>query len=169
MRRDSRSDMPMPARRGIDARGAGFASVLSIALAVSAALAGCSEEIIKHGHQFRATDLQSVQPGMSQEQVRTALGTPATTAVVGNGDAFYYISSTMAQTSFLTPTEKDRQVVAVYFNQGGTVESIANYGLKDGKVFDFISRKTPAPGAKDEGILKQLFRNLGKRQLFGDG
>lgn len=133
-------------------------------------LAGCSETITKHGTQFRETDLQAVQPGMSQEQVRSTLGTPSTTAVVGSGDAFYYISSTEGQSSFMLPSEKDRQVVAVYFNQGGTVDQVANYGLKDGKVFDFISRKTPAPGAKDEGMLKSLFRNLGKKtNIFGDG
>jgi outer membrane protein assembly factor BamE (lipoprotein component of BamABCDE complex) len=140
-----------------------------VTLTAALMLAGCSEEITKHGHQFHDTDLQSVQPGMSQEQVKATLGTPATTAVVGAGNAFYYISSTMAQSSFFLPSEKDRQVVAVYFNQGGTVENVANYGLKDGKVFDFISRTTPAPGGKDEGILKSLFRNLGKKQLFGDG
>jgi outer membrane protein assembly factor BamE (lipoprotein component of BamABCDE complex) len=132
-------------------------------------LAGCgAATITKHGQQFRATDLQSVQPGMSQDQVRTTLGTPATTAIVGDGHAFYYISSTDQQKSFFLPTESDRQVVAVYFNHGGTVESIANYGLKDGKVFDFVSRKTAAPGGKDEGVLKSLFRNLGKQQLFGN-
>lgn len=141
----------------------------ALALIAALALTGCGEEITIHGHQFHETDVQSVQPGMSQEQVRTTLGTPATTAVVGGGNAFYYISSKMSQTSFFTPTEKDRQVVAVYFNQGGTVDTVANYGLKDGKVFDFISRTTPAPGGKDEGILKSLFRNLGKKQLFGDG
>ena len=138
-------------------------------LAAALTVAGCSEEITKHGHQFHETDIQAIQPGMSKEQVSATLGTPATTAVVGNGDAFYYISSTMAQSSFFLPSEKDRQVVAVYFNQGGSVESVANYGLKDGKVFDYISRQTPSPGAKDEGILKSLFRNLGKKQLFGDG
>ena len=143
--------------------------VLAVALALPGTLAGCSEEITTHGQQFHETDMQAIQPGMSQDQVKTTLGTPATTAVVGGGDAFYYISSKMAQSAFFTPTEKDRQVVAVYFNQGGTVETVANYGLKDGKVFDFISRTTPAPGGKDEGILKSLFRNLGKKQLFGDG
>jgi outer membrane protein assembly factor BamE (lipoprotein component of BamABCDE complex) len=139
------------------------------AMAAVVMVGGCSETITKHGQQFRQTDLQSVQPGMSKEQVRGTLGTPTTTAVVGNGNAFYYISSTDSQTSFFLPTETDRQVVAVYFNQGGTVDNIANYGLKDGKVFDFISRQTPAPGSKDEGILKSLFRNLGKKQIFGDG
>jgi len=139
------------------------------ALASITCLSACSGTITKHGQQFKPTDLQSVQPGMSQDQVRTALGTPATSAVIGDGRAYYYISSTDSQTSFFLPTEQERQIVAVYFNQGGTVDNIANYGLKDGKVFDFISRKTPAPGGKDEGILKALFRNLGKQQLFGSG
>ena len=142
----------------------------ALALAVSTLLGACSQDVIKHGHQFRETDLQAIQPGMSQEQVRTSLGSPATTAVVGGGNAFYYISSTMTQTAFLSESEKDRQVVAVYFNEGGMVDTVSNYGLKDGKVFDYISRKTPAPGSKDEGILKQLFRGLGKKtNIFGDG
>ena len=132
-------------------------------------LGGCGATVTKHGQLFRETDLQAVQAGMSQDQVRGALGTPATTAVVGSGKAFYYISSTDSQSSFFLPTETDRQVVAVYFNDGGTVDSIANYGLKDGKVFDYVSRTTPAPGSKDEGILKQLFRNLGQKQIFGNG
>jgi len=141
----------------------------AFAVAAMLALAGCSETITKHGQQFRETDLQSVQVGMSEDEVRGTLGTPATTAVVGGGNAFYYISSTMGQSAFFKPTEKDRQVLAVYFNQGGMVENVAHYGLKDGKVFDFISRTTPAPGAKDEGVLKSLFRNLGTKQIFGDG
>lgn len=137
-------------------------------LAVSALmLSACGATITKHGHHFRDNDLQQISPGMSQEQVRLTLGTPTTTSALGNGQAYYYISSTEAQQSFLLPRETDRQVVAVYFNPGGSVDSVANYGLKDGKVFDFVSRKTPAPGARDEGIVKQLFRNLGQRQIFG--
>ena len=42
---------------------------------------------------------------------------------------------------FLTPKEKDRQVVAVYFGQMGGVERVAQYGLKDGKVFDEFRRR----------------------------
>lgn len=149
-------------------RPTAIVSVLMLGCALG--LSGCGETITKHGYQFRETDLQSIQAGMSQEQVRTSLGTPATTAIVGGGEAFYYISSIMAQSAFFLPSEKDRQIVAVYFNQGGTVENVANYGLKDGKVFDFVSRKTPAPGGKDEGILKGLFRNLGKKtNVFGNG
>lgn len=137
------------------------------AAAIVVCLSGCAETIVKHGHHFRDNDLQQISPGMSQEQVKLTLGTPTTTSALNTGQAYYYISSTEAEKSFLLPRETDRQVVAVYFNQGGMVDSVANYGLKDGKVFDFISRKTPAPGARDEGLLKQLFRNLGQRNVFG--
>lgn len=140
------------------------AAVIGAALAV----AGCDANVIKHGVQFHEGDLQQIQPGMTQEQVRLNLGTPSTTAVVGTNQAYYYISSTATQTSFMLPTEQDRQVVAVYFSQAGTVERVANYGMKDGRVFDYVSKTTPAPGGKDVGIIQSLFRNLGQKQIFGD-
>lgn len=141
-----------------------FAGILAGALA----LAACDSNVIKHGVQFHEGDLQQIQPGMTQEQVRMNLGSPSTTAVVGTSQAYYYISSTATQTAFMLPTEQDRQVVAVYFSPGGTVERVANYGMKDGRVFDYVSRTTPAPGGRDDGIIKQLFRNLGTKQIFGD-
>ena len=141
---------------------------LMTAIAVALAVAACDSNIIKHGVQFHEGDLQQIQPGMSQEQVRMNLGSPSTTAVVGNNQAFYYISSTATQTAFMLPTEKDRQVVAVYFTPAGTVERVANYGMKDGRVFDYVTKTTPAPGGKDVGIVQQLFRNLGTKQIFGN-
>jgi outer membrane protein assembly factor BamE (lipoprotein component of BamABCDE complex) len=137
-------------------------------LAAAVFAGGCGSTVIKHGTQFHDGDLQQIQSGMSQEQVRMNLGTPATTAVVGTGQAYYYISSTQSQTAFFLPSEQDRNVVAVYFSPAGTVERVANYGMQDGKVVDMVTRTTPAPGGHDDGILKELFRNLGQKQLFGD-
>lgn len=164
--RQRRMGLSRPARRprGLRTKGLSLAALLAGALA----LAACDSNVIKHGVQFHDGDLQQIQPGMSQEQVRMNLGTPSTTAVVGTNQAYYYISSTATQTSFMLPTEQDRQVVAVYFSEAGTVERVANYGMKDGRVFDYVSRTTPAPGGKDDGIIKQLFRNLGTKQIFGD-
>ena len=157
-----------PTGKASPAFGLSRRNALVPALFAALILCGCEATVIKHGTQFHDGDLQQIQPGMTQEQVRMNLGTPATTAVVNNGQAFYYISSTQSQTSFLLPSEKDRQVVAVYITQGGTVERVANYGMQDGKVFDYVSRTTPAPGGHDDGILKMLFRNLGTKQIFGD-
>jgi outer membrane protein assembly factor BamE (lipoprotein component of BamABCDE complex) len=46
-------------------------------------------------------------------------------------------------------------VLAVYFDDKGTVTQIADYGLKDGKVFDFVTKTTPTRG-KDDNFLQQV-------------
>ena len=63
---------------------------------------------------------------------------------MGTGSAFYYISSTKASRRSLAPKEKDRRVLAVYFGQMGSVDRVAQYGLKDGKVFDYVKNETPS-------------------------
>src|SRR5690606_29713486 len=146
------------------------ASRLAGAVALAGLIAACSAGAVvtKHGHHFQPSELQQVQPGMTQEQIRMALGTPTATSSVGTGDAFYYISSTTKQVAFMAPEEVDRRIVAVYFTRAGTVERVAEYGLKDGKVFDFISRTTPTANSYEDGLFKQIFRNLGKRtNIFG--
>jgi outer membrane protein assembly factor BamE (lipoprotein component of BamABCDE complex) len=144
-------------------KGSGGAVALVLA-AACLALSGCGETVTKRGHLFQENDLQQVRPGMSQDQVRTSLGTPTTTAAVGSGSAFYYISSTETNQAFFKPTERERTVLAVYFTPMGSVERVAQYGLKDGKVFDFVKNETPHQ-ARDESMLKALFRNLGTKPL----
>ena len=123
-------------------------------------LAACGGNVIRQGHQFQDEDLKQVREGMSKEQVTLALGTPDTQSAVAGG-AYYYISTTAVQPmAFMTPSVTDRHIVAVYFNKQDHVERIANYGLKDGQVIDFVSRETPSY-TRDEGLLKELFRNIG--------
>ena len=139
-----------------------FGRRLSFAAIVvgSLSLAGCSGHVIHQGHLFQEEDLAQVRPGMTKEQVTLALGTPDTQSPV-NGGAYYYISTTENQPmAFMAPKVTDRRVVAVYFNNKEHVEQIANYGMKDGKVFDFVSRQTPSY-SRDQGILNELFRNIG--------
>lgn len=134
---------------------------------LAAAIAGCAPTITKHGHQFQDNDVQKVQVGMSQQQVAGVLGTPTTTAANAGGQAHYYISSTEKQTAFFTPEETDRKVLAIYYSQYGAVERVAQYGLKDGKVINFSKNQTPN-SAREDGVIKSLFRNLGSKQLFGN-
>ena len=123
-------------------------------------LTACGGNVIRQGHQFQEEDLNQVREGMSKEQVTLALGTPDTQSAVAGG-AYYYISTTAVQPmAFMTPSVTDRRIVAVYFNKQDRVEKIANYGLKDGQVVDFVRRETPSY-ARDEGLLKELFRNIG--------
>lgn len=127
-------------------------------------LGGCATEVNRHGHILSETDLQQVQPGMSADDVKLALGTPDTTSTI-DGQTYYYISTTTEGYAFASPDVVDRRVVAVYFSQAGAVDRVANYGLQDGEVIDFSSRKTPV-AAREKGFLQSLFRNVGKKKVF---
>ena len=56
----------------------------------------------------------------------------------------------------------DQRVIAVYFDKNRTVQRVANYGLQDGKIFDFISRTTPTSG-QEMSYLTPIFKILSPR------
>lgn len=139
---------------------------LTVLAAAAVLLSGCGAEINRHGHVFMDVDLAQVQPGMNKDQVTMAFGSPDTTSTI-NGEAFYYISTTQKSYAFFKPWEIDRKVVAVYFNPGGTVTQVDQYGLKDGIVVKYAKDETPARG-KDLGVLEQIFGNISQRSMFKD-
>ena len=103
--------------------------------------------------------LEQIPIGATQEQVLIVLGTPSTVATV-SGEAFYYISQTSQRAFAFMPYDvKDQRVIAVYFDQDRRVKRLANYGLKDGKIFDFVSQTTPT-GGKDVEYLRNVFKSL---------
>ncbi len=133
---------------------------LAAAALLGLSLAGCSymSENYQRGYIIDDVALQTIKAGMTKEQVIQILGTPSTSSTVG-GDAWYYISqSTHRSAQFLPEKVDERRVVAAYFN-GNRLQRIANYGLQDGVVFDFISRSTPAAGV-EQSFIGQLFRGL---------
>ena len=118
-------------------------------------------ETLTQGYIIDQQALDLVPVGSSREQVLLALGTPSTTATFDN-EVFYYISQTRHRSvAFANAKLVDQKVLAVYFGEDGRVTNIANYGLKDGKVFDFISRTTPT-GGKDQNFLAQIIKGAGK-------
>ncbi len=132
------------------------------ALAISTlfALAACQGETLNKGYILDEKSLAQIKVGSSAEQVLLVLGTPSTTSTVG-GKSYYYISQrTEQQFQFMQPTIVDQRVLAIYLDKGNKVERIANYGMKDGVVFDFISRKTET-GGREQAFLLNLFRSVG--------
>ena len=53
----------------------------------------------------------------------------------------------------------DQRVVAIYFDKSRRVARLANYGLKDGRLFDYVSRTTPS-GGTDVAYLNNVFKAL---------
>jgi outer membrane protein assembly factor BamE (lipoprotein component of BamABCDE complex) len=122
-----------------------------LAAAIPLALAGCGDsvtQVYQRGYIAPEGALEQLPLGASQEQVLIVLGTPSTVATV-SGETFYYISQRAEQSYAFMPQEVTNQrVIAVYFDKNRKVQRIANYGLKDGRVFDFISRTTPTSGVE---------------------
>lgn len=132
----------------------------AIVLAAGLATAGCTvgEEFVR-GQKITPEQLEQVPIGSSREHVLLALGTPTTTGLA-DGEALYYISQISGRTAaFQRPSVRDRRILAVYLDDDGQVRDIAEYGLKDGKVFDYLARKTPTGGA-DLAFVSQLLGGL---------
>jgi outer membrane protein assembly factor BamE (lipoprotein component of BamABCDE complex) len=139
-------------------------------------LAGCNTsktfgdlspgETITQGYVIDQGAIDSVPIGSSREQVILSLGSPSTTATFDN-EVFYYISQTRKRrAAFATARLVDQRILAVYFADDGRVSQIAHYGMKDGRVFDFISRTTPT-GGKDQTFIGQLLAGGAKPNPLG--
>lgn len=122
---------------------------------LAAPLAGCISQTHNRGYLVSEMALEQVPVGASRDQVLIAMGTPSTTASFSN-EVFYYISQKAHRpVAFMNPRVVDQRVLAIYFDGDQQVERIANYGLKDGRVFDFVSRTTPT-GGSDFSFVSQI-------------
>ena len=145
--------------------GRGKALTAAAALTALTLTAGCNTnkmfgditpgETITQGYIIDQAAIDSVPVGSSREQVILSLGSPSTTATFDN-EVFYYISQTRKRrAAFASARLVDQRILAVYFGEDGRVTQLANYGLQNGKVFDFVSRTTPT-GGKDQTFIGQM-------------
>jgi outer membrane protein assembly factor BamE (lipoprotein component of BamABCDE complex) len=148
--------------RSLDRRGRGRGAIaVAMSLAAALPLAGCGfTQTYHHGYVVQEGTLEQIPLGATQEQVLIVLGTPSTVATV-NGEVFYYISERAEKTAFLPQRVVNQRVIAVYFDKHRRVERLADYGLQDGKIFDFVSRTTPTAG-KELNYLSYVFKIFGK-------
>ena len=134
-----------------------IAAVAAVVVALGVLLGGCFSETYQRGYIVPDGALEQIPLGSTQEQVLIVLGTPSTVATV-SGEAFYYISQRAERSvGFMPQQVVDQRVVAVYFDKGRRVQRLANYGMQDGRLFDFVSRTTPT-GGKDYAYINALFK-----------
>jgi outer membrane protein assembly factor BamE (lipoprotein component of BamABCDE complex) len=132
---------------------------LALLLTCGLALAGCGNfhETLQHGYVLQEGALEQIPVGATQEQVLIVMGTPSTVATI-SGEAFYYISQKSERSMAFMPQEvTDQRVVAVYFDKERKVNRLANYGYKDGKLFDFVSQTTPT-GGQELNYIRNIFK-----------
>jgi outer membrane protein assembly factor BamE (lipoprotein component of BamABCDE complex) len=144
-------------KRGLTARWRGLRTTAMVVL-LCAVMGGCGEQFQK-GYVLPPGALEQIPIGASQDQVLILMGTPSTVATL-NGEVFYYISQRSERPiAFMTDRIVDQRVIAVYFDKNRQVRRLANYGLKDGMIFDFISRTTPTSG-QEINYVAPLFKAL---------
>ncbi len=142
--------------RGLAARWRGVRVAAAVAL-VCAVLGGCTSEQFQKGYILPPGALEQIPIGASQDQVLIVMGTPSTVATL-SGEVFYYISQrSVRPVAFMNQKVVDQRVIAIYFDKNRQVIRLANYGLQDGKIFDFISRTTPTSG-QEMSYLTPLFK-----------
>jgi len=136
-------------------------ALLGVLILSALLLCGCGgfSETYQRGFVLPEGALEQIPIGAPQEQVLIVLGTPSTVATV-NGEVFYYISQKAERSAAFMPREVvNQRVIAVYFDKDRKVMRLANYGIKDGKVFDFVSRTTQT-GGEEFSYFKSVFGNL---------
>lgn len=162
MTETTQSRFSAPSLRRLTARWRGFRSLAALAVVCTVlgpVLGGCTGEQFQKGYILPPGALEQIPIGASQDQVLIVMGTPSTVATL-NGEVFYYISQrSERKVAFMNQQVIDQRVIAVYFDKNRQVQRLANYGLQDGKIFDFISRTTATSG-QEMSYLTPLFKLL---------
>ena len=128
--------------------------------ALIALLMACTPSFSRHGYVPETKDLERITVGKdTRETVAVLIGRPSTSGLL-NDVGWFYVQSTWKQRGPAALTETDRQVVAITFDENGTVANIERFGLEKGQVVA-LSRRITKDNVASAGFLRQLFGNIG--------
>ncbi len=145
------------AGQGFTRRGAAGVLLAGVLLVTTA----CAPVYRNHGYIPSDDELGLIEVGRdNRDTVAATIGRPSAAGLL-NDHGWYYVQSRWKHAGALPPKEETREVVAVTFDDGGTVENIERFGLEKGRVVA-ISRRVTETNIKGRGLLAQLFGNLGR-------
>jgi outer membrane protein assembly factor BamE (lipoprotein component of BamABCDE complex) len=147
------------ARKG--RRGRRVRAVVPVAAIVALGLASCTSSISTHGHRLDAAALAQIEPGQSaQGDVVQLLGSPSSLATFDDR-TWYYVSQRTERHSFYHTTVVAQDVVAIEFDEQGTVSRIDRHDLNGAREVDLVDRETPTSG-NEMSVLEQFLGNIGR-------
>ncbi len=134
---------------------------LAMAILFSVGLTACSATFTNHGYVPPDDELAAILPGIDDRaSVEDTIGRPSASGIVGE-DTWFYVASRQRHYLYNAPEVTERQIVAISFDQRGTVENIRELGLEDGQVVNF-SRRVTETNIQEVTFLRQLFSNFGR-------
>ena len=136
-------------------------TVAPVAAIVALSVAACTSSISTHGHRLDAAALAQIEPGQSAEgDVVQLLGSPSSLATFDDR-TWYYVSQRTERHSFYHTTVVAQDVVAIEFDEQGTVSRIDRHDLNGARDVDLVDRETPTSG-NEMSVLEQFLGNIGR-------
>lgn len=126
-----------------------------------ASLQACVSVRSSHGYVLERDQTSlTAEPGFdTKDSILAKYGEPSMIGVFDR-DAWYYLYATDNARAFFRPKTQTRQVIAIRFEEDGTVKDINDYALDDGEQIRMVSRETPTRG-KELNFWEQLLGNVG--------
>jgi len=134
---------------------------MMVAVTMALTAAACSPDLRARGNNPSEERLTQIEPGkQTRQQVAALLGSPSTTSTFDD-ETWFYISAQTRQFAVFRREELERRIVAISFDTDGTVKSVRELNLDDGRDIAMLDRETPTMG-NEMSILEQLMGNLGR-------
>lgn len=136
--------------------------VFSTLVVATLFVAGCKTDYFNQteGNMPPQKDIDSINKGMTKDQVRKIMGSPSVVSSVDH-KSWIYMSSTMKRLAFFRPEELERKVVAIEFNTADKVEKVVQLTKENGKDVKISSDSTPVMGS-EEGFMRKYFGGVGQ-------
>lgn len=124
-------------------------------------LGACSATFTNHGYVPPAEELEMILPGVdTRDSVEESIGRPSASGVI-SGNTWFYVASRQRHYTYHAPEVIEREIVAISFDDSGTVQNIRELGLEDGEVIRF-SRRVTESNIQEVTFIRQLIGNFGR-------
>lgn len=134
------------------------------ALTLILAIGACSPTYVNHGWVPAEDELSFIVPGVdNQGTVEESIGRPSANGVLRD-EAWFYVASRQRRYAYFAPQTVEREIVAISFDDEGTVTNIERFGLEDGQVVQ-LSRRVTESTIRGTTLFSQILRNLGRIDL----
>ncbi|MEE9271674.1 MAG: outer membrane protein assembly factor BamE [Robiginitomaculum sp.] len=138
-----------------------FFRVTTLSL-IALSLSACNPVLRNHG--YLASDGKKPQEVKAKTDTKASvlarLGSPSVKSTFDE-HTWYYLSSVRERLAYLRPVTSERTITAITFNDDGSVEKVAEYGIENGQYVNYANRETPTRG-RQLSILEQLYGTLGR-------
>lgn len=142
---------------------AAIRQMLILAFVAVLGLAACAPIYRNHGFVPPEIDLSQVVVGQTtMDDLPELIGRPSAQGLL-TGSGWYYVGSRWRHYGARKPQEVERQVVAISFDQNGTVSNVERFGLERGRVVT-LSRRVTEGSVTEISLIGQLLGNLGNFQ-----